>query len=150
VRRAPLGRGLGSIGAAVPAAALYFGLVFAAGFGLGTIRILLIAPRLGEVGAVLLETPIILWVSWAACGFSVRMFKVQGRAAEFVMGAEALVLLMVAELPLSLLVFRRPLARYLQAYATPAGAIGLCGQLVFGLLPLVRAGRLARAPSAPP
>lgn len=45
----------------------YFTLVFAAGFGLGTLRVLALAPILGEGGAVLLELPIILAIAWMAC-----------------------------------------------------------------------------------
>jgi hypothetical protein len=49
------------------AGALYALLVFLIGFILGTIRVLLIAPRLGETIAVLLETPVILGASFGWC-----------------------------------------------------------------------------------
>ena len=42
----------------------YFALVFAAGFLLGSIRVLIIIPRSGEAVVVGLELPIMLAVSW--------------------------------------------------------------------------------------
>ena len=39
---------------AVPAGAVYFLLVFLAGFVLGTFRVLVVLPRIGELAAVLL------------------------------------------------------------------------------------------------
>jgi hypothetical protein len=53
-------------------AAIYFALVFATGFVLGTVRVLLVAPRTGTRTAELLEIPIMLvavvlaarWTTW--------------------------------------------------------------------------------------
>jgi hypothetical protein len=50
---------------ATEAGALYAVIVFLIGFILGTIRVLLLAPRLGETMAVILEVPFILSASWA-------------------------------------------------------------------------------------
>ena len=127
----------GSIGRA---AVVYFALVFAVGFVLGTIRVLLVAPRWGELPAVLLESPIMLFVSWWACGLSIRVFGVRGRCAGLSMGAVAFALLMTAELALSLLAFGRSSAEHLRAYGTLAGAVGLTSQVAFGLIPLLRSG----------
>ena len=129
-------------GAVGRAALAYSGLVFAAGFVLGTIRTLFISPLLGELHAVLLEAPIMLFVSWVACGSSIRRFDVHGRGAGLAMGAVAFALLMTAELALSVLAFGRSPAEYLRALGAPAGAAGLASQVVFGLFPLIRsAGR---------
>jgi hypothetical protein len=49
------------------AGALYALIVFLIGFILGTIRVLLIVPRLGETAAVMLETPVMLAASWFVC-----------------------------------------------------------------------------------
>jgi hypothetical protein len=119
----------GSIGRA---AIVYFSLVFAAGFALGTIRVLLIAPLWGELPAILFESPIMLFVSWLACGSSIRVFGVRGRCAGLAMGTAAFALLMTAELALSLVAFGRSSAEYVRAYGTLAGTVGLTSQVAFG------------------
>ena len=40
---------------AIAAAVVYFALAFAAGFVLGTVRVMLVGPRIGEIAAVLIE-----------------------------------------------------------------------------------------------
>ncbi len=57
---------------AVEAAVVYAALVFAAGFVLGVLRVLLLAPQLGALVAVLVELPAMLAIAWVACGFSLR------------------------------------------------------------------------------
>lgn len=42
-------------------------IVFAAGFGLGTIRVLLLAPYFGELTSVVFEIPLMLLLSSFAC-----------------------------------------------------------------------------------
>jgi hypothetical protein len=132
----------GSIGRA---AIVYFALVFAAGFVLGTIRVLLVAPLWGELPAVLLEAPMMLFLSWLACGASIRMFGLRGGCAGLAMGAVALALLMTTEFVLSRLAFGRSPAETLSAWGTPAGAVGRASQLAFGLIPVLRANRRQKA-----
>ncbi|QUD86091.1 hypothetical protein [Phenylobacterium montanum] len=131
-------------------ACAYFAVVFAAGFLLGTIRTLLVAPVFGELAAVLVEAPIMLILSWRACGWTLRAWDVEGRRAGLAMGAVAFVLLMAAELVLSVLVFGRSPAEHLSAYAAPAGALGLTAQILFGFFPLLRSGGGRRAFSSGP
>ena len=118
------------------AAAVYFAIVFSLAFALGTVRTLLVAPRTGDLIAVLLETPIILLVSWFAARWCVRRFEVPAHAPDrLAMGLVAFALLMSVETALGLVLFARPLAQQLAAFATPAGAIGLLAQVAFGLMP---------------
>ena len=56
------------MGRVLKAATAYFALVFAAGFVLGTLRTLWLAPALGPMLAVAAELPVMLGVSWLACG----------------------------------------------------------------------------------
>lgn len=51
---------------AFKAGCAYFALVFAAGFVLGTIRVLVLMQRMGERTAVALELQLILSLSWLA------------------------------------------------------------------------------------
>ena len=50
--------------ATIRAEVAYGLIVFLIGFVFGSIRVLLLAPHLGETGAVSLETPIMLAASW--------------------------------------------------------------------------------------
>ncbi|MFZ1866162.1 MAG: hypothetical protein WAU39_18210 [Polyangiales bacterium] len=120
-------------------AAAYFGIVFAAGFALGTLRTLFLAPRFGELWAVLLELPIMLAISWWACGKVVTRFRVPPRIApRAAIGVIAFALLMLAEIVLSLGLFARSMSDYAADLTTPHGLVGLGGQVAFALMPLVR------------
>jgi hypothetical protein len=124
---------------AVKPGAAYFALVFLAGFVLGTVRVLLLAPRLGTLTAVLLELPVILTVSWFACGWISRRFSVPAGAWHRLrMGAVAFFLLIAAEIALAAAFGRAP-STYLASLGTVEGAFGLAGQILFGLIPLLRA-----------
>jgi hypothetical protein len=125
-------------GAVGRAALVYFAVVFAAGFALGTLRVLLVAPRWGELPAVVLEAPVMLAISWRACASALRRFAVQGRGEGLAMGATAFALLMTAEAALAVFGFGRSPVQYLQAFTTPAGAVGLASQVAFALFPLLR------------
>lgn len=117
----------------------YFAAVFMAGFLLGVARTLLIAPRTGDLAAVALELPLILAVSWVACGWAIRRHDVASEsAARLVMGLTSFILLMAAELAVSTLIAGRSLDQHLALYRTAPVLLGLCGQLVYAALPLIR------------
>lgn len=120
------------------AATAYFAIVFSVAFLLGVARTLLVAPWVGDVAAVLIETPLVLLVSWRAARWSMERFlQGAGAAQRLAMGLIAFALLMAVETVMSLLLFDRPLAQQLTAHAAPAGAIGLLAQAAFGLIPLL-------------
>jgi hypothetical protein len=128
--------------AAIRAGIVYFAFVFIIGFGLGTIRVLFVIPRLGELVAVMLELPVMLGGAWLVCGRVISRWQVPDRAGpRAAMGAMAFVLLMIAELALAVLVFGRTPAQHFAAYGDAAGWLGLAGQIVFALLPLWRGRR---------
>jgi hypothetical protein len=117
----------------------YFGIVFAVAFLLGTIRVLFVAPAIGAFGAVLLETPLVLAASWVACGRLVRgRSAMSGFGARSWMGAVAFLLLIAVETVLGVYGFGRGLAEQAEALAQPAGLLGLAGQILFAIIPLVR------------
>lgn len=132
---------------AIEAGGAYFLVAFMAGFVLGAGRTMLLAPRMGETAAVLIECPIILGLSWVICRWCVGVFQVAASSgARLGMGATAFALLLGAEAGVSALVARRTLRQHLAAYAAPAGAVGLAAQLLFATLPLVQLliGRIHR------
>jgi hypothetical protein len=120
------------------AAGVYFAIIFALGFALGAIRVPLLAPQVGDVAATLIELPIMLAASWLACGWLMRRLKIRSLGHAVIMGAGAFASLMGAEAVMAAFLFGRSLADHLASYATPAGAIGLAGQAIFGALPMVR------------
>lgn len=127
---------------AVTAGFLYFAVVFGTAFVLGTIRVLVLVPRMGEFAAVLTEIPIILTVSWKTMLSIVRNPKRNNQLVtakdRLVMSLAAFAFLMLAELTLSVLAFGKTTSEFLQELtsSTPH-IIGLVGQSAFGLFPLV-------------
>src|SRR6266540_3135155 len=127
---------------ATRAGALYALTLFLIGFMLGTMRVLLIVPRLGETAAVLLETPLILAASWFVCRWYVERLDVPRRVgARSLMGVVAFVVLMAAEFALGGLVFGRSAIEQLAGYGSAASAIGLAAQAVFASFPVVQVWR---------
>lgn len=122
---------------AVKAALAYTLPVFAVAFVLGALRVTLIAPRTGPLVAVALEVPVVLALSWAVAGRVLARWPGSGRPA---LAASAFALLMLLELATAL-AFGQTVAQFLAAMTTPAGALGLAGQIGFALIPLLRQAR---------
>ena len=115
---------------------------FSIGFVLGTIRVLLFAPRVGETTAVIVEAPIMLTASWFVCRWCVNRLDVRRTvAARSWMGLVAFLVLMSAEVGLGGVVFGRSLVDQLAAYGSPAGAIGLAAQVIFAIFPVIQVWR---------
>ena len=124
---------------ALKAATLYFAIVFAAGFALGTLRVLAVIPVIGELAAVALEVPVILAVSWFVCRRLAMRFSVPPETGpRMAMGALAFGFLMLAEFALSIFLFGRSGAAYFALLQTPPGLLGLAGQIAFALLPIIQ------------
>jgi hypothetical protein len=78
--------------------AVYAIIVFLIRFFLGAIRVLLVAPRLGETMAVIIEAPIMLAASWFVCrGCVDRLNVARTVPAGSLMGLVAFLVLMSAE-----------------------------------------------------
>lgn len=119
--------------------ALYFVFVFAAGFALGTLRTLWLAPAVGETMAVAIELPIMLAISWKACTRIVLRRSVAGEwVPRLAMGLVGFALLMGAELGLSVLAFGRTVTEHCATYGTSPGLLGLAGQFAFAGIPIVQ------------
>lgn len=130
---------MSSMPRAILAGAVYWGIVFTWAFFLGVLRSAVIAPRFGEVAAVVVEVPFVLWASWFSSRWIMLRLGVGSTVLErLVMGGAAFALLMGAELALSVFMAGRPAADWLASFATLPGAIGLAGQVAFGIVPLAQ------------
>ena len=117
----------------------YVTIVFAAGFALGVVRVFWLMPAVGDLAGVAFELPIILTLSWFVCGWLIERFQVPPRLAERAsMGGVALVVLLLAEMGVSVLLAGSGLDDLVRAYLSPAGALSALGQLIFALLPVLR------------
>jgi hypothetical protein len=128
--------------AALKAGALYFIIVFALGFGLGTLRVLVIIPVVGELAAVIIELPVMLVASWLACGGVLAKVPVPAALApRLVMGVVAFVLLMAAEVAVSVFGFGRSVVAHLATYQALPAQLGLAAQAAFAAFPAARIRR---------
>ncbi len=120
---------------------VYFALVFALGFLLGTVRTLFVldAPGAGRLPGVLIELPIMLGASWFLCRYVIRRFAVASTvAARAVMGGLAFALLLLAELLVGALLFGRTPGEHFALYSDASYALGLAAQIAFALMPLIQ------------
>ena len=120
------------------AAIVYWAVVFALGFVLGTIRVLWVIPLVGLMPATLLELPIILAASWLAAGWLVRRFTIASSGEALAVGALAFAILMVAECVLAVMLMAQSPAQWLTGLAAPHALLGLAGQGFFALMPWLR------------
>ena len=116
-------------------ALVYFAAIFALGFVLGTVRTLWLAPAIGPTGAVLAELPVMLAASWWLARRIVARTALPHAGATLALGLIALALLLAAELALAVAAFGETPGAWLASLARPPGALGLAGQVLFGLLP---------------
>jgi len=128
-----------SVPCAPVAGLAYFALVFAAGFALGTLRVLVLIPQIGEISAVLLELPLLLALAWVACRWLVRRLDVPAAlSARSLMGGLAFAMLMIAELGVSILGFGRTFSSHLERFRQLPELLGLAAQMVFAALPIIQ------------
>jgi hypothetical protein len=121
------------------AGAAYGLLLLAAGTLLGTLRVLVAAPRLGAGLALALELPAMLAIAWLASGRLGASFAVTPEpAARRAMSAAALLLLLAGEAALAVLLTGLRPAAWLAGFAHPAAWPGLAAQLAASLMPLLR------------
>lgn len=126
--------------ACAEAGCVYALCVFAIGFFLGTIRVFLIVPRLGDTAAVLLEVPFMLAASWKMSRWSAKMTGLLANASEAtLMGGFAFAVLMLAEWVTSALYLNRTVGEYFAGLWSVPGAIGLAAQLCFAGFPFLQA-----------
>ena len=124
------------------AGAVYFALVFGAGFALGTLRVLLVVPRLGARTAELIEAPFMLAVTFLAARWTLRRLALPPRwTRRLGMGTVALGLLLAAEFTLVVGLRGLSLREYFATLDPVAGTVYYVLLGVFALMPLVVARR---------
>lgn len=118
------------------AAVIYVLLVFLVGFVLGTIRVLLLLPMIGQLAATLVELPMILALSWFVCAWTCQELRVSRRLpARLGMGAMAFAFLMILEIGIGILMFGRTPQEQFLAYRQLHASLGLAAQVAFALFP---------------
>jgi len=125
------------------AGAVYWAIVFALGFALGTLRVLWVAPAIGLLPATMLELPVILTASWFAAGWLVRRFAIASSGEALAAGALAFATLMAAECALASVLMGQSPAQWLAGLRQPHALLGLTGQVMFALMPWWRVRRSA-------
>lgn len=130
---------------AAAAGVAYFAIMFSIGFVLGTVRVMLLAPVLGEWGATSAELPLMLAVSWVTSAWLVARMRVPPTVgARLLMGLMSFALLMVAEVLLGMSLFGRTLVQQVGEMTSGPGLAGLLGQVAFAAFPLLQLHRAPR------
>ena len=116
----------------------YFAIVFGAGFVLGPIRILWLAPRFGTRLAELMEIPIMFVVILVAARWIVRRLALPSRASSRLgMGFIALGLMLIAEFTLVLWFRGLSIRDYLASRDPVSGTVYYAMLGVFAIMPLL-------------
>ena len=114
----------------------YFGFVFAVGFVLESIRVLIVVPVIGERASELLETPLMLLTIFFAARWVVRRFRIPAGARNRIpVCLVALSILLVTEILVVLMVAGVSLEEHIVRRDPLNGVIYLASLAVFALMP---------------
>jgi hypothetical protein len=126
----------------VKAGAIYFALVFGAGFVLGTIRVLWLVPAVGTRAAELLEMPVMLTMIILSAQWVTRHFKVPPTASSRLgMGGMALALVLAQDFTIVLWIRGLSFSQYIESFDPVAGTAYFVMLGVFAIMPLIVARR---------
>ena len=116
---------------------IYGAAMFAVGFVLGPLRVLLLEPWLGALSAVLAEAvPLLAAMAVLAPWIARSQGVAAAPGARLAMGLWGLVPLLLSEAVLALVLVG--LDRWIAGFATAPGAVGLALLAAFALMPLLR------------
>ncbi|MBM3643288.1 MAG: hypothetical protein FJX02_02945 [Alphaproteobacteria bacterium] len=125
--------------AAILGGAAYGAAMFLLGFAVGTVRVLALAPALGEEAALAVELPAMVLAAWVLCGWSIRRWAVRpALKLRILMGLTAFCALMVAEFGLAVVGFGRDPTDELRRVLSWPGALGVLAQIACAAFPLLR------------
>ena len=120
------------------AGGVYFLTLFALGFVLGTVRVLVVAPLVGDFAATVAEAPVMLIAAVVVWGWVSRRATAQeARWKRWIVVAVFLALLVAAETWLGAILFGRTASRQWAALTSPAGLMGFGVQLLAALVPVI-------------
>ena len=117
------------------AAFAYWAWVFAFAFALGIVRTLWLTPQIGALAATLCEVPLTLAMSWWAARSIAARYAIAGGGEALAMGFVAFAVLMLTEVSLAGVLSGQSPEAWLRGLASPAGAAGLTGQVLFAAMP---------------
>ena len=121
---------------------IYFSLVFAAGFLLGTIRVLFVVPEIGERYAELIEMPIMLFAIYYSARFIVRKVEKGEVVSTYLyVGILSLMILLMFEFTIVLGLQGISIKQYLASRDPVSGAVYVLSLIVYMLMPLLIARR---------
>lgn len=121
------------------AALAYFGIVFGAGFLLGSIRVPLLVPRIGERYAELAEMPLMFVVIFLAAGHVLSRFsRIRTTGSCFLVGFIALTMLVLAEFLLAVAMAGRGVGTYIASRDPVSGSVYLGMLVLFAVMPVLR------------
>jgi hypothetical protein len=124
-------------------ATLYFAIVFGVGFFLGTLRVLVIAPRIGVRTAELIETPVMLLVCALAAGWIIRQFpNIREWASSLAVGFIALGFSLIAELVVGVFLFRLSITDSFVKHDPVLAATYYGALCLFALMPFMLRSRV--------
>ena len=119
------------------AGVLYFSLVFAAGFVLGTVRTLWLVPRLGVRTAELMEAPIMFGISILAARWVVRHVGISPHwSRRLAMGCTALGLMLLVEFTVVLWVRGMTIRGYFESRDPVSGTVYFLTLGAFAVIPV--------------
>ena len=124
------------------AGALYFALVFGAGFVFGAIRVLCMVPRLGTRTAELMEAPVMFAITVLAARWVARRLSLPpAPSVRLAVGFLALGLMLVAEFTIVLGLRGLTFRGYLASRDPLSGTVYFALLAIFALMPLLVARR---------